>query len=66
MSISAGCTQNSLELGIMLEKLGSEFPRRSCPGSQQLSRQMDNFLLSKQKGENSAHELGLHGSYRQR
>lgn len=64
MSVSAGCTQNSLELGLMLETLGSEFPRRTCPGSQQLSRQMDN-LLSKQKGENSAHKLGLHGSYRQ-
>lgn len=59
-----GCTQNSLEVGLMLEKLGSEFPRRTCLDSQQLSRQTDNFL-SKQKGKNSAHELGLHGSYRQ-
>lgn len=59
-----GCTQNSLEVGLMLEKLGSEFPRRSFLPELSAAQQTDNFL-SKQKGKNSAHELGLHGSYRQ-
>lgn len=48
----------------MLEKLGSEFPRRSFLPELSAAQQTDNFL-SKQKGKNSAHELGLHGSYRQ-
>jgi hypothetical protein len=54
-----GYTQDSLGLGFMTEKLGSEFPGRTCPASHQTNGQ----LLSKGKRKKkSACKPGPRGS----